>query len=125
MALTSWKWSIVRKEDVFIAKNYLTEEELDRLNRLVTIFLETAEFRVKEEKDITIKFWRENVDKIIELNNKKILNHKWSISHTTMKEQVTEIYEKFDTKRKNNELIEEDRNDLQELEDIQNKLKLK
>ena len=42
-----------------------------------------------------------------------------------MKEQVAEIYERFDTKRKNNELIEEDKNDLQELEDIQNKLKLK
>lgn len=125
MALTSWKWSIVRKEDIFVAKNYLTEEEIDRLNRLVTIFLETAEFRVKDEKDITIKFWRENVDKIIELNNKKILNHKWTISHTTMKEQVTEIYQRFDAKRKNNELIEEDKNDLQALEDIQNTLKLK
>ena len=42
-----------------------------------------------------------------------------------MKEQVTEIYQRFDAKRKNNELIEEDKNDLQALEDIQNTLKLK
>ncbi|EKD44443.1 MAG: hypothetical protein ACD_71C00130G0005 [uncultured bacterium (gcode 4)] len=125
MALTSWKWAVVRKEDIYTAKNYLTEEEIDKLNRLVTIFLETAEFRLKEEKDITIKFWQENVDKIIELNNKKVLNHRWSISHTTMKEKVSKMYEKFDTKRKKVELIEEDKNDLKALEDIEDRLKLK
>ena len=46
MNLTSWKWKIVRKQDIYIAKNYLTEDELDDLNRFVTIFLETAEFKV-------------------------------------------------------------------------------
>jgi len=125
MALTSWKWNIVRKEDIFIAKNYLNKEEIDKLNRLVTIFLETAEFRVLEEKDITIKYWQENVDKVIEFNSKKVLNHKWSISHGVMKEKVSEIYDNFDNKRKKQELLLEDQNDLKELENIENKLKLK
>lgn len=43
MALTSWKGGVVRKQDIFIAKNYLNSDEIDTLNRLVVIFLETAE----------------------------------------------------------------------------------
>ena len=61
MALTSWQGSIVRKQDIFIAKNYLTESEIDSLNRLVVIFLETAELRVKNRQDITLNFWQENL----------------------------------------------------------------
>ncbi len=54
MNLTSWKGSIVRKQDIFIAKNYLTEDEIDTLNRLVVIFLESAELRAKNRMDITM-----------------------------------------------------------------------
>lgn len=66
MALTSWKGNVVRKQDIFIAKNYLNRDEIDTLNRLVVIFLETAELRAKNRIDITMKFWRENVDGILE-----------------------------------------------------------
>ena len=52
MALTNWKGTIVRKQDIFIAKNYLSKDELDTLNRLVVIFLESAELRIKERIDI-------------------------------------------------------------------------
>src|SRR5690606_36558121 len=51
MALTSWKGNVVRKQDILIAKNYLNAEEIDQLNRLTVIFLETAELRVKERFD--------------------------------------------------------------------------
>ena len=68
MALTSWKGGVVRKQDIFIAKNYLNEDEIDTLNRLVVIFLETAELRAKNRHDLTMKFWKENVDKILEFN---------------------------------------------------------
>jgi hypothetical protein len=57
MALTSWKGNVVRKQDIYIAKNYLNEDELDSLNRLVTIFLETAELRAKNRQDIVMDFW--------------------------------------------------------------------
>ena len=73
MGLTSWKGTIVRKGDVFIAKNYLTEDEIDTLNRLVVVFLESAELRAKNRQDITMDFWQKNVDKIIEFNDKKLL----------------------------------------------------
>ena len=50
MGLTSWKGSIVRKADIVVAKNYLVEDEIDKLNRLVMLFLESAELRVKDRK---------------------------------------------------------------------------
>ena len=69
MALTSWEGSIVRKGDIYIAKNYLTKDEIDTLNRFVMVFLESAELRAKNRQDITIDFWRENIDKIIAFND--------------------------------------------------------
>ena len=75
MGLTSWKGAVVRKQDVIIAKNYLTHDELDSLNRLVVIFLETAEFRAKNRKDLTMGFWRENVDKILVTNDQPLLSN--------------------------------------------------
>ena len=88
MSLTSWKGAIVRKQDIYIAKNYLTEDEIDSLNRFVVVFLETAELRIKNRQDITIKFWQENIDRIIELNDKELLTHKGSISKIKMEKQV-------------------------------------
>jgi hypothetical protein len=93
MALTSWNGKIVRKQDIYIAKNYLTDDELDSLNRLVTIFLETAELQVKDRKDITMKFWRENVDGIITFNRKNLLTGKGNISNAQMEKFVENMYE--------------------------------
>ena len=59
MALTNWKGKVVRKQDIYTAKNYLTEDEIDNLNRFVTVFLETAELRAKNRQDITMAFWKE------------------------------------------------------------------
>ena len=73
MALTSFQGLKVRKQDIYIAKNYLTKDELDSLNRFVVVFLETAELRAKNKQDITMDFWRENIDRIIEFNDKEIL----------------------------------------------------
>lgn len=123
MALTSWKGSVVRKQDIFIAKNYLTEDELDSLNRLVVVFLETAELRAKNRKDIPVDFWRENVDKIIALNDKAVLDHNGTISNSEMEQIVNEIYEKFDARRKKEQARLADEEDLKELKDLENKIK--
>jgi hypothetical protein len=125
MALKSWKGSIVRKQDIFIAKNYLYEDEIDTLNRLVVIFLETAELRAKEKSDLTINFWKENIDKLLEFNNKKILTDKGSISNSQMEVKVRETYYSFDKKRKSFEVRNADLQDLNELNEITNKLKNK
>ncbi|MBU2521817.1 MAG: virulence RhuM family protein [Proteobacteria bacterium] len=123
MSLTSWKGAIVRKQDIYIAKNYLTEDEIDSLNRFVVVFLETAELRAKNRQDITIKFWQENINRIIELNDKELLTHKGSISKVQMEKQVNDVYEKFDAKRKITEAQLADKQDFEELKQLEEKIK--
>ena len=115
MALSSWKGSIVRKQDIFTAKNYLTHDEIDTLNRLVVIFLETAELRAKERMDLTMHFWKENVDRILEFNDKKVLQGAGLVSNAIMEQKVREIYSEFDKRRKAYEAELADKTDLQEL----------
>jgi hypothetical protein len=116
MALTSWKGNKVRKQDVIIAKNYLSKDEIDTLNRLTVIFLETAELRVKDRKDINLTFWRNNVDRMLEFNEKKVLRNAGSISHQQMEDKVKTIYEAFNERRKQTEAKEADLEDLKILE---------
>jgi len=117
MGLTSWKGSKVRKQDIIVAKNYLTHDEIDTLNRLTVIFLETAELRVKDRKDIHLNFWRENVDRILQFNDKNILQNLGSISNVQMEENVRMIYNQFDQKRKQFEAEQADPEDLNALEE--------
>jgi len=117
MALTAWKGSIVRKQDIFIAKNYLSEDEIDTLNRLVVIFLETAELRAKERLDLTMSFWKENVDRILEFHDKKILTGRGSISNSAMEQNTREIYAEFDARRKAYEADLADKQDIKEIDD--------
>jgi hypothetical protein len=118
MALTTWEGNKVRKQDIYTAKNYLIEDELDTLNRLVVIFLDTAELRAKNRQDITMYFWKDNVDKVLELNDKKVLKHLGTISNKEMKKKVKKIYEQFDTKRKIVEAKKEDEIELKEIEKL-------
>lgn len=123
MALTSWKGSIVRKQVIFIAKNYLSNDEIDTLNRLVVIFLETAELLAKDRLDITMSFWKENVDRILEFNDKKVLTGRDSVSSAEMEQNVREIYDAFDARRKAYEAEMADKQDIEEFEDIIKKAK--
>ena len=125
MNLTSWKGSIVRKQDIYIAKNYLTHDEIDTLNRLVVIFLESAELRAKNRMDITIDFWRENVDRILDFQDKKILTNAGSISKVEMEKQVSETYSQFDQRRKEYEALQADKEDLEELKKLEQEIKNK
>lgn len=124
MALTSWEGSVVRKGDIYIAKNYLTEDEIDTLNRFVMVFLESAELRAKNRQDITMDFWRENIDKIITFNDKELLKGNGSISNEQMKKLVGKVYEEFDTKCKQFEAQQADLYDLKEIEDWEKNIKL-
>jgi hypothetical protein len=123
MALTSWKGNVVRKQDIYIAKNYLTIDEIDHLNRFVTVFLETAELRAKNRQDITMAFWRENIDKIILLNDKAILQGKGKVSNEEMENKVNNLFATFDAKRKKAESHQADELDLDELKLLEDKLK--
>ena len=117
MALTSWKGKVVRKQDILTAKNYLKEDEIDQLNRLTVIFLETAELRVQERKDLTIDYWRKNVDRLLEFNDKNILKNAGSVSRKQMESIINEVYKQFDQQRKEFDAKQADLEDLKYLED--------
>nr|WP_284048061.1 virulence RhuM family protein [Marinobacter sp. ATCH36] len=123
MALTSWKGSRVRKNDVLTAKNYLTADEMDSLNRLVVIFLEQAELRVKNQKELTLDFWRNNVDRMLAFNDQPILQGTGSVSHDRMEKIAHQRYDEFDQKRKANEARLADEEDLKELEQLEEQVK--
>ena len=125
MGLTTWKGSIVRKGDVIIAKNYLQNEEIDSLNRLVDIFLTSAEERVKERRDLTLDYWRKNVDSLLIFQEKDILQGAGSITNYVAEETAKQVYDVFNTKRKQMEAQTADADDLKMLEDLERSLKNK
>lgn len=119
MALTSWKGSVVRKQDIYTAKNYLKQEEIETLNNLTVLFLDSAELRVKERKDLTLNYWRSNVDALLSFQNKDLLKGSGAISHIQMKAKVDREYEAFKRRRKEEALMEEEQRELAELRQIE------
>ena len=119
MGLTTWKGNIVRKGDIIIAKNYLQNDEIDSLNRLVDIFLTSAEERVKGRRDLTLQYWRQNVDNLLTYQEKDILQGKGSVSNAEMESIVRKVYDEFDTNRKHYDAQLADAEDLKALEDIE------
>ncbi|MCE7059820.1 virulence RhuM family protein [Dyadobacter sp. CY343] len=123
MGLMSWKGNVIRKQDVLIAKNYLNEDEMDNLNRFVTVFLETAELRAKNRQQIKMDFWRDNIDRIIEFNDKVVLQGRGSISNEQMEALAFQEYKTFDLNRKLEEARQADKEDLAELKKLEDEIK--
>lgn len=119
MALTSWKGSIVRKQDIYTAKNYLHEDEIDSLNRLTVLFLDSAELRVRERQDLTLDYWRNNVDALLDFQNKKVLKTAGTVSNKQMERVVEAVYDDFDRRRKQYAAIEEDKKENDELKALE------
>lgn len=123
MGLTAWRGTRVRKEDVIIAKNYLTGDELDTLNRLTVIFLEQAELRVKRRQELSLEFWRENVDQFLKFNDHRVLEGAGSVSRASMEHTAEERYARFDEKRRELDRLEADAEDLKKLERLESEIK--
>lgn len=123
MGLTNWKGNIVRKGDIVIAKNYLSHDEVDSLNRLTVIFLESAELRVKSRKDLTLSFWRNNIDQLLMFNDFPILPNVGSRSHAQMEKKVEQIYDVFHLKRKQLDAVKADADDLADLIQLEHDVK--
>lgn len=121
--LLHWKGARVRKEDILIAKNYLTEDEMDTLNRLVVIFLETAELRAKSRQETRMGFWKQNVDQIITSNGFPLLTHAGAISRKQMECTTSALYLDYDLRRKAHEAQEADQQDEAALKALEQKLK--
>lgn len=125
MNLTSFSGKRVRKADVVIAKNYLQGDELERLNRLVSMFFEFAEFRAKNKQHLTLDDWRKYVDSFMEFNEQPRLNNAGNISRVQMEQIANQRYEQFDQQRKSAEAKATDAEELIELEKLQARLQKK
>lgn len=121
--LLTWKGAKVRKADILVSKNYLSEDEIDTLNRLVTIFLETAELRAKGRQETRMAFWQENIYQIITSNGFPLLEGPGSISNQQMENRTSELYLDFDLRRKKEEALEADRQDESDLKALEEKIK--
>ncbi|HCO92859.1 MAG TPA: hydroxyacid dehydrogenase [Phycisphaerales bacterium] len=99
MGLTSWRDAKVRKQDVTIAKNYLTEKELLALNNLVEQYLIFAEGQAMRRIPMHMADWIKKLDAFLTLNEREILTHAGRISHEMAKEMAEAEYEKFNQRR--------------------------
>jgi hypothetical protein len=121
--LLSWKGTQVRKQDIVVAKNYLSADEIDTLNRLVVIFLETAELRAKRQTITSMSFWRENVGQIVVSNGFPLLSGAGSVSHTRMEQKLEPLYLDFNQRRKLEEARAADVQDEADLKVLENTIK--
>ena len=107
MGLTNWRGAKVRKQDVAIAKNYLTEEELRVLNNLVEQYLIFAEGQAMQRVPMHMKDWVEKLNGFLSLNNRNILEHAGKISHELAEEHAKKEYDKFHQERLKGEVEQE------------------
>jgi len=99
MGLTSWKGAKVRKGDVTVAKNYLSEPEIKKLNRIITMYLDYAEMQAERQKPVHMREWREKLDAFLKFNEQEILDDKGSVSMEVAQALALEEYEKFSARR--------------------------
>jgi len=100
MGLTTWKEGEVRKTDVTIAKNYLKEEEIDELNRIVVMWLDFAEDQAKRRKRVFMKDWERKLDEFLRFNDRRVLPDAGKVSKQDADEYAKAEYEQFETRRR-------------------------
>ena len=100
MGLTNWKAGEVRKTDVTIAKNYLKEEEIDGLNRIVVMWLDYAEDQAKRRKQVFMKDWEQKLDDFLKFNDRNVLPDAGSVSKKDADEFAKQEYDRFADRRR-------------------------
>ena len=109
MGLTTWKGAPdgkILKSDTLVAKNYLNQKELSRLNRLVTMFIDYAELMAEDEQLMSMQDWLRETDRFLVNNRRQVLDGKGHISREAAVKQVSSIYEEF-RKRQDADYISE------------------
>lgn len=100
MGLTSWSGKEIKKKDVEVAKNYLSESELDALNKIVTAYLDIAEVRALDHEPMYMKDWLETIDDYLKMTRREILSTAGRISHTKALDKAHDEYKKYKQKEK-------------------------
>lgn len=99
MGLTTWKGAKVRKADVTVAKNYLNEDEVRQLNRIVTMYLDYAEEQAERRRPLYMKDWREKLDAFLKFNEREVLANAGKVSMEVAQKLALDHYETFHRRR--------------------------
>ena len=122
MGLTSWKGAVVRKGDVGIAKNYLNENEISELNRIVTMFLDFAEDQAKRRKQVFMRDWKQKLDEFLRFNERAVLPGPGKVSREDAERLANAEYELFEKGRRAQLEVEGEEDAMRQLEDAAKKL---
>ena len=119
MGLQTWKGAVVRKRDITIAKNYLHEDEISELNRIVVMFLDYAEDQAKRRKQVFLNDWKEKLDAFLQFNERNVLEGAGEFSRESADRHAQEEYALFEERRR--EALESEA--LKQLEEAAKQLK--
>lgn len=100
MGLTSWKGELVRKADVTVAKNFLREDEITELNRIVVMFLDFAEDQALRKKQVFLRDWRTKLDEFLRFNERRVLPGAGRVSRDDADRHAATEYEQFEARRR-------------------------
>ena len=101
MGLMTWTGPLPRRSDAEVAKNYLNADEVDTLNRIVSLYLDYAELQAKEHKPMYMSDWIQRLDDFLKLSGKELLQHAGTISAKLAKEKADAEYNKFEERTRN------------------------
>lgn len=122
MGLTTWKSGSVRKGDVSVAKNYLREQEITELNRIVTMFLDFAEDQARRRKQVFLRDWKSRLDEFLRFNDRAVLPGAGRVSREAAEDKAAWEYEQFASRRRAQLESEGEADTMKQLEDAVKKL---
>lgn len=122
MGLTTWTGGRVRKQDVTIAKNYLSREEVEALDRIVVMYLDYAEDQAQRRKTLTMRDWEDKLDAFLQFNEREVLTHAGKLRADVAERLALERYESFDTARREAARLVADAEDIAALEQTERQL---
>ena len=121
MGLTSWAGKEIKKTDVEIAKNYLSDTELDALNKIVTAYLDIAEVRALDHEPMYMKDWLETIDDYLKMTRREILTTAGRVSHQQALDKAHDEYKKYKAKEADKLSLVE-KHFLESIQNLENKV---
>jgi hypothetical protein len=122
MGLTTWNGGRVRKQDVTVAKNYLSREEIEALDRIVVMYLDFAEDQAERRRTLTMHDWEDKLDAFLKFNEREVLTHAGKLRAAVAEKLALERYESFDAVRREAERMAADAGDMATLEQTERQM---
>jgi len=122
MGLTTWAGGRVRKQDVTVAKNYLSREEIEALDRIVVMYLDYAEDQAQRRRTLTMRDWEDKLDAFLQFNEREVLTHAGKLRADVAEKLALERYENFDAARRDVARLRANAEDMEALEKAERQL---